>query len=155
MKLGTAEALLQRAPKVTGFDSQNIEAGETSACRVNFIRGNNSAELAEVQAELERSLAHLVAKDRQILMPVMNEYLDLFCNDKEGVLPCTTKGFHEIRTGDALPVKKCPYRVPYALREEMKHQLDEMIRKGVITPCASPWAAPVILVPKKSVDGTP
>jgi len=88
-------------------------------------------------------------------MPVLDSYLGLFCNDKEGVLPCTTKGFHEIRTGDALPVKKNPYRVPYALRDEMKNQLDEMIRKGVITPCASPWAAPVILVPKKSADGTP
>jgi hypothetical protein len=155
VKLGTAEALLQRAPKLTGFDSQNLEAGETSACRVNYIRGNNSADMAEVQTELERRLAQLVAEERQILMPVMNEYLDLFCNDKEGVLPCTTKGFHEIRTGDALPVKKSPYRVPYAFREERKHQLDEMIRKGVITPCASPWAAPVILVPKKSTDGTP
>jgi hypothetical protein len=37
----------------------------------------------------------------------------------------------------------------------MKRQLDEMLAKGVITPCASPWAAPVILVPKKSPDGTP
>ena len=30
-----------------------------------------------------------------------------------------------------------------------------MLRKGVINPCASPWALPVILVPKKSVDGNP
>jgi len=29
------------------------------------------------------------------------------------------------------------------------------MRKGVITPCASPWAGPVTLVPKKSPDGTP
>jgi len=49
---------------------------------VNFIRGNNSVELAEVQVELEHRLGHLVAEDRQILMPVMNEYLDLFCNDR-------------------------------------------------------------------------
>jgi hypothetical protein len=153
--LGTAEAILRCAPKVTGFDSRNLEEGDTSACSVNLIRGNNYAELAEVQAELERRLPHLVAEERQILMPVMNEYLDLFCNDKEGLLSCTTKGFHEIRTGDALPVKKSPYHVPYALRQEMKSQLDEMIRKGVITPCASPWATPVILVPKKSADGTP
>jgi len=118
---------------------------------VNSIRGNNSTVLAEVQAELEQRLAHLFAENRQILMPVLNEYLDLFCNDIEGVLPCTTKGSHEIRTGDALPIKKNPYRVPYALRDEMKKQLDEMMKKGVITPCASPWAAPVILVPKNQL----
>ena len=116
VKLGTAEVILRCAPKVTGFESRNLEAGETSACRVNLIRGNNSVELAEVQAELQRGLAHLVAEKKRILMPVMNQYLDLFCYDKEGVLPCTTSEFHEIRTGDALPVKKSPYRVPYALR---------------------------------------
>ena len=37
----------------------------------------------------------------------------------------------------------------------MKNQLDEMMRKVVITPCASPWTAHVILVPKKSSDGKP
>jgi len=153
VKLGIVDALLQRAPKVTSFDSRNLEAGETSACSVNLIRGNSS-ELAEVQAELERRLAHLVTEERQIFMPGMNEYLDLFCNDKEEVLPCTTKEFHEIGTGEALPVKNSPYRVPHALRE-MKNQLDEMIRKGAITPCASPCEAPVILVPTKSPDGTP
>jgi hypothetical protein len=98
---------------------------------MNLIRGNNSA-------KLEQKLAHLGAKDSQILIPLMYECVDLFCNDREGVLPCTTKGFHEIRTGDALPVKKNPYRVPYTLREKRKDQLDEMMRKGVITPCASP-----------------
>ena len=103
-----------------GFDSLNLEAGGTSTDCMNSIRGNNSTELAEVRAELERRLPHLVAEDRQTLMPVLNEYLDPFCNDIEGVLACTTKGSHEIRTGDALPINKNPYRVPYALREEMK-----------------------------------
>ena len=87
-------------------------------------------------------------------MPVMNEYLDLFSNDIKGVLPCTTKAPHDIRTGDALPIKKNPYPVLYSLREEMKYQLDEMMRKGVIPGGASPWAAPVIVLPKKSADGT-
>ena len=51
----------------------------------------------------------MVSEEWQVMMPVLNEYLDLFCNDIEGVLPCTTKGSHEIRTGDALPIKKNPY----------------------------------------------
>jgi hypothetical protein len=67
------------------------------------------------------------------------------------VLPCTTKGSHEIGTGDALPIKKNPYRVPYAIWGEMKKQLDEIMKKGVITPSPSPWAAPVILVPKNQL----
>ena len=149
VKLGTTEAILQCAPRVTGFDYRNLDAGEISAGCMDSIRGNNSTELATVRTELDRRLAHLVAEERHLLMPVMNENLDLFCNDTEGVLPCTTKGHNEIRTGDALPIKKDPYRVPYALREEVKNQLDEMMRKGVITPCPSPWAAPVILVPNK------
>jgi hypothetical protein len=66
---------------------------------VNVLRGYNSEEWAAVQAELEGKLAHLGREEGQILMPVLNEYLDLFCNDVEGVLPCTTTGFHEIRIG--------------------------------------------------------
>jgi hypothetical protein len=104
---------------------------------------------------LRFELEHLSPGEKQILLPLIDEYLDLFCNEETAVLPRTTKGCNEIRTGDALPIKRNPYRVPYALREEMKRQLDEILAKGVITPCGSPWAAPVILVPKKSLDGTP
>jgi hypothetical protein len=40
------------------------------ACSVNLIRGNNSDELTEVQAELEWRLAHLGTEERQTLIPV-------------------------------------------------------------------------------------
>ena len=89
-----------------------------------------------------------------MLGPVMKEFYDLFFYDRSGMLPCTTKGFHEIKTGDALPIKNS-YKVPCALRAEMKRQLDEMIQRGVITPSCSEWAAPVLLVKKKSVVGSP
>jgi len=71
------------------------------------------------------------------------------------MLPCTTKGFHEIKTGDALPIKKNPYKIPFTLKAEMKRQLDEMIQRGVIRPSCSEWVAPMLLVKKKSVDGSP
>jgi hypothetical protein len=100
-------------------------------------------------------LAHLVNAERDVLKPVMKDYYELFLYDRSGLLPCTGKGFHEIKTGDALPIKKNMYKVPFALRNEMKIQLDEIIQRGVITHSCSEWAAPVILVTKKSVDGTP
>jgi hypothetical protein len=69
---------------------------------------------------------------------------------KQGRYRVRRKVVTKFGNGDALPIKKNPYRVHYALREEMKRQLDEMMVKGVITPCAGP----VTLVPNKSPDGT-
>jgi len=37
----------------------------------------------------------------------------------------------------------------------MQAQVENMLDKGVIRPCYSPWSAPAILVPKKGADGTP
>jgi hypothetical protein len=79
----------------------------------------------------------------------------LFKKTEDGTIPCRGYGCNEIKTRDALPVKKHPYRVPYALRDEMKDQIEDMKAKGVITEAATEWAAPVILVAKKSLDGTP
>jgi hypothetical protein len=62
---------------------------------------------------------------------------------------------HRIITGDAQLIRKAQYRVPFALREEMESQVQDMLKKGVIRESNSPWSAPVILVPKKSTDGKP
>jgi hypothetical protein len=104
-----------------------------------------------IKESFRGKVSHLEPKEREMMISVSENYIDLF-KDETGRLRCTNKGYHEIRTGDAVPIKKNVYKVPYALRDEMKEQLDNMVAKGVITPCASPWAAPVILVP---VDGTP
>ena len=55
-----------------------------------------------------RKLTHLMKAERDILGPVVKEFYDLFLYDRSGMLPCTTKGLHEIKTGDALPIKKNP-----------------------------------------------
>jgi hypothetical protein len=101
-----------------------------AAHRISSLNGRSSRELREKQNQLEGKLEHLSPAEKHTVLSVINEYLDLFCNEETGVLPNTTKGRHEIRTGDALPIKKNPYQVPYALKKEMKCQLDEMLDKG-------------------------
>jgi hypothetical protein len=155
IRLGQAEPLRGIPPEKAGVDFRYPGRKGTADLRVSSVSARDAQELKEVREKLEQKLDHLSETEKQVLMPVIEEYLDLFCNESTGELPTMTKGSHEIRTGDALPIKKNPYRVPYALRVEMRRQLDEMLAKGVITPCASPWAAPVILVPKKSPDGIP
>jgi transposase InsO family protein len=151
--LGQAEPLRGVPPEKAGVHFRYSGKKPTADLRISSVSARNAQEVREVREKLEQKLDHLSTTEKQALLPVIEEYIDLFYNESTGVLPTKTKGYHEIKTGDALPIKKIPYRVPFALRKVMRRQLDEMLAKGVITPCASPWAAPVILVPKKSSDG--
>lgn len=52
------------------------------------------------------------------------------------------------------PINTKQYRLPQAHKEEIRKQVEKMLEQGIIAPSVSPWNAPIILVPKKSPDGT-
>ena len=54
-----------------------------------------------------------------------------------------------ISTGNEQPVKAPSSRAPVHLRQEVDKNIDDMLEKGVIEPCNSPWASCVALVKKK------
>ena len=55
---------------------------------------------------------------------------------------------HLIHTGDAAAIRQRPYRVSPKQREIIDQELDKMIEKGLVRKSTSPWASPVVLVPK-------
>ena len=57
---------------------------------------------------------------------------------------------HRIDTGDASAVRLAPYRLPHAHREFVQKGLKEMEKHGIIKPSSSEWAAPIVLVEKKT-----
>jgi hypothetical protein len=61
------------------------------------------------------------------------QYQDLLKKTEGGTIPYTGYGYHEIKTGDEVPVKKQPYRVLYTLKDEMKRQIEEMKERAVLT----------------------
>ena len=60
----------------------------------------------------------------------------------------TTAALHEIDTGDSPPIRSSPYRVPKSLEDVYYKEIDYMLAQGIIRPSKSPWASPVVIVPK-------
>ena len=58
---------------------------------------------------------------------------------------------HRIETCD-VPIQQPVRRVSLPQRDEIKRLLTEMQDKDIITPSKSPWASPIVLVPK--MDGS-
>ena len=103
--------------------------------------------------DFSERLKHLGETERKVLLPILREYQELFV--EKGLPPATNITSHRILTGNAPPVYRRPYRVPYHQKKLIEDFVDEQLKAGVISPSESPWASPVVVVPKKSLDGTP
>jgi hypothetical protein len=79
---------------------------------------------------------------------ICREYKDIFyCEDIP--LSFTNQVKHEIRTKNEDPIFIKAYRLPPSQTQEIKSQVDKMLKDNVIQESHSPWSAPVHLVPKK------
>ena len=95
--------------------------------------------------------AELSPEERQTLHLQLAEKHEAFALE-EGERGETNLVEMTIDTGDAPAKKQPPRRMPFAVRQEVAHQLKDMQEKGVIQPSSSPWASPIVLVRKK--DGS-
>ena len=56
-----------------------------------------------------------------------------------------------IRTGESAPIALRPHRVPDRLKAKVQEEVEKLLELGVIVVSTSPWASPIVPVPK--VDG--
>ena len=61
----------------------------------------------------------------------------------------------EIDTGDSLPIAQSPYTLPLKHYDWVRQEIETLEKAGVIERSLSPWASPVIVVPKKSAPDEP
>jgi thymidylate kinase len=100
------------------------------------------------------SLASLIDRthltDQQFLeaLQLLEENRDVFCFHPSELGTCTM-GSHTIDTGEAAPIKKPYYRMPFKKYEQLREHVDRLLENGIIRPSNSAWAAPMHLVPKK------
>ncbi len=85
---------------------------------------------------------------REELAAAIYEYRDVFSS---GLTDMGRTGLvkHTIDTGDQRPVRLPPRRRPITKHGIEREEVQKMLDRGVIEPCQSSWASPVVLVMKK------
>ena len=121
---------------------------EVACAHVKAFSGSEPRRHEKLLEELNLPKCKLNADELDQLKTVLFEYSDVF--DSE--LGKTSVVRHSIDTGDHKPIKQLPYRTPIIRRETIRKMVDEMCKQGIVQPSRSPWASPVVLVPKK--DGS-
>ncbi|KAF4726967.1 hypothetical protein FOZ62_008317, partial [Perkinsus olseni] len=57
---------------------------------------------------------------------------------------------HPIITDDSKPVAQRPRRIPYHWQQDVRGQIDDMLKEGIIRPSRSSWRSPCVFVKKKT-----
>ena len=58
---------------------------------------------------------------------------------------------HRVKLTDDTPIPCKPYPLPYAMKEELRNEVDSMLQMGVVTPLSSPYTSPIVMIKKKGI----
>ena len=91
----------------------------------------------------------LTKSERRQLDSLVREYADIFAwNDLDVGYTEVVK--HKIAMIDPTPCSQPYRRIPQSVLGEVKQHLEDLLQRGVIQPSSSSYAAPIVLVRKKS-----
>lgn len=92
-------------------------------------------------------------EERAYMLEVIHENIEAF-QWKGNDLGRTNLVEHDIPTGDHRPIVQKQFPLPSIAKEECSKQVNRMLALGVISPSFSSWRSPVLLVKKKTSDGS-
>ena len=122
--------------------------GESGEVERKFI---TSAQI-DSQRKVKLQDAQISEQDKNKFRNLCKEYEDIFSRSSEdiGHTPLLTM---EIETGDSPPICQKPYSLPLKHVEWVTKELEILEKAGVISRSVSPWASPIVIVPKKTEPG--
>ena len=128
---------LEEEIRTNPLDIGNREVG------VHFPVVESQESISDVSINCE-----LDEEQKNEVQNLLYEYSDVFTD-----IPGSTDiAEHDIVLTSQQPVRCRPYPVPYALKQEIKKEIDNMLRLDIIEPCTSSYASPVVIV--KKADGS-
>ena len=93
-------------------------------------------------------------EEKKAFNNLCEKYSDMF-SENSGDIGRTSLIKMDIDTGENPPVCQRPYTLPLKHAEWVKKELNILEAAGIIVRSVSPWASPIVVVPKRSAPGEP
>ena len=108
----------------------------------------------EVHRKVELQDADITDEQQKAFKDLCTEFNDIFSTNSSdiGKTPLLKV---EIDTGDSLPITQKPYTLPLKHAERVQRELEILEKAGLIVRSVSPWASPIVVVPKRTASGEP
>ena len=108
----------------------------------------------EVHQKVELQDADVSEEHQNAFKELCKEFKDIFSVDSSdiGKTPLVEM---EIDTGDSPPITQKPYTLPLKHAKWVQKELEILEKAGVIVRSVSPWASPIVVVPKRTAPGEP
>ena len=131
------------------FPVESLQTISPSAAEYPRITRNKK--LCKILRELRIDSLSDSTPNKRSLVSFVIKYLDVFAEDDADV-GTINLAFHEIDTGDVRAFRQPVRRLPHGeVREAVVSEIDKLTNEGIARPSTSPWASPVVMVPRKTV----
>ena len=108
----------------------------------------------EVHRKVELQDADITEAQQNAFKDLCMEFKDIFSTDSSDIRKTPLLEV-EIDTGDSLPITQKSYILPLTHTTWVQRELEILEKAGVIVRSVSPWASPIVMVPKRTAPGEP
>lgn len=150
------------AISILNTNEDNIEI-ENPEIEIDDIREYDIFQISSWENKIENRLKILTeevnldglnSEEYASIVDLCRDYNDIFYLPGD-ILSTTKSTTHQIITPDnTKPIHLKPYRLPESAKTEINNQIEQMLKDDIVEPSKSPWNFPLLVVPKKSQDGT-
>jgi hypothetical protein len=144
---GSTIGILHPVNEVTKYEVNTKETKNDGQVSIVIADNKNYVELLpDYLKPLVKSVSDKLSENEtNRFAKLISDYKDIFMSP-EGKLGCTHLVTHKIDTGDCLPVKQRPRRLPITQQELVDKELDKMEAEGLIEDSESEWSSPLVIV---------
>ena len=108
----------------------------------------------DVHQKVELQDAEVSEEHQNAFKELLTEFKDIFSVDSSDIGKTPLVEI-EIDTRDSPPITQKPYTLPLKHAKWVQRELEILEKAGVIVRSVSPWASPIVIVPKRSAPGEP